>query len=52
MPASRASTKGWRRGKRDLIRAYAHEHLDANHSDIARALGVSRPTVIKWLKSD
>jgi transcriptional regulator with XRE-family HTH domain len=21
-----------------------------NHSEIARALGVSRPTVIKWLK--
>lgn len=38
--------------KRDLIRAYAHEHPEANHSEIARALGVSRPTVIKWLKDD
>ena len=38
--------------KRDLIRAYAREHPDANHSDIAKALDVSRPTVIKWLKSD
>ena len=36
--------------KRDLIRSYAREHPDANHSEIARALGVSRPTVIKWLK--
>lgn len=36
--------------KRNLIRAYASEHPEANHSEIARALGVSRPTVIKWLK--
>ena len=36
--------------KRDAIRAYAAEHTDASHSEIARALGVSRPTVIKWLK--
>lgn len=36
--------------KRDIIRAYAREHPDANHSEIAKALGVSRPTVIKWLK--
>ena len=45
----------WREGngrkpKRDAIRAYAAEHPDASHSEIARALGVSRPTVIKWLK--
>ena len=33
--------------KRDIIRAYAREHPDANHSEIAKALGVSRPTVIK-----
>ena len=32
------------------IKAYAAEHPDANHSQIARALGVSRPTVIKWLR--
>lgn len=38
--------------KRDLIRSYAAEHPNANHSDIAKALGVSRPTVIKWLKAD
>lgn len=45
----------WRAGngrkpKRDLVRNYAAEHPEANHSEIARALGVSRPTVIKWLK--
>lgn len=34
------------------IKAYAAAHPDANHSEIARALGVSRPTVIKWLKED
>lgn len=37
--------------KRDAILAYAEEHPEANHSQIARALGVSRPTVIKWLRS-
>lgn len=36
--------------KADEIRCYAAEHPEANHSEIARALGVSRPTVIKWLK--
>lgn len=35
--------------KCELIRSYAREHPDANHSDIAKALGVSRSTVIKWL---
>ena len=38
--------------KRDEILAYAAEHPEASHSEIARALDVSRPTVIKWLKSD
>lgn len=38
--------------KADIVRDYALAHPDANHSEIARALGVSRPTVIKWLKSD
>ena len=37
--------------KRDVILAYAAEHPLANHSEIARALGISRPTVIKWLKN-
>lgn len=39
-----------RKPKRDLIRSYAAAHPEANHSQIARALGVSRPTVIKWLR--
>ena len=36
--------------KRDKILAYVAEHPDANHSEIARELGVSRTTVIKWLR--
>lgn len=36
--------------KADLVRAYAEDYPEANHSQIARALGVSRPTVIKWLR--
>lgn len=36
--------------KREAVRAYAAAHPESNHSEIARALGVSRPTVIKWLK--
>ena len=44
--------KGGAPTKRDMIREYAFEHPEANHSEIARALGVSRPTVIKWLKGD
>lgn len=39
-----------RKPKRDEIRAYAAEHPDASHAAIAKALGVSRTTVIKWLK--
>ena len=38
--------------KRDAIRAYAAEHPGASHSAIAKALGVSRTTVIKWLKEE
>lgn len=38
--------------KAEQVRAYAAAHPDANHSQIARALGVSRPTVIKWLKNE
>lgn len=36
--------------KEEAVRAYAAAHPEANHSEIARALGVSRPTVIKWLR--
>ena len=42
--------KGGRKPKCDEIRAFASDHQEMNHSEIARALGVSRPTVIKWLK--
>ena len=38
--------------KADLIRTYAAEHPDASHAAIAKALGVSRTTVIKWLKPE
>ena len=38
--------------KTDAVRSFAAAHPDANHSEIARALGVSRPTVIKWLKAE
>lgn len=41
-----------RKPKRDLVREYAYNHPDASHSAIARVLGISRPTVIKWLKDD
>lgn len=41
-----------RRPKRDLVRAFAAEHPGMSHSQMARELGVSRPTVIKWLKND
>lgn len=36
--------------KAEAVRSYAAEHPEANHSEIARALGVSRTTVVKWLK--
>lgn len=53
----KASGTCWRDGngrkpKRDEIRAYAAEHPDASHAAIAKALGASRTTVIKWLKPD
>ena len=34
--------------KCELIRSYAREHPDANHSDIAKALGVSITTLRRW----
>ena len=45
----------WREGngrkpKADLVREYAAAHRDASHSAIARELGISRTTVIKWLR--
>lgn len=51
----RVNGTNWRDGngrkpKRDTIRAYAAEHLDESQREIARALGVSKTTVNKWLK--
>ena len=45
-------SKNKRHPKRDAVRDYVAKHPEANHSEIARALGVSRPTVIKWLKTE
>lgn len=38
--------------KRDQVRMYAAEHPDATNAGIAKALGMSRTTVIKHLKGD
>lgn len=38
--------------KKDLILSYKKEHPNATHSEIARELNISRPTVIKWLKME
>lgn len=53
----RNGTHWWDNGNRDgaptkqkLVMDYVAKHPDANHSEIARALGISRPTVNKWLK--
>lgn len=45
-------TGNGRKPKRDLVRDYARAHPGENHSQIARALGVSRTTVVKWIKGD
>ena len=37
--------------KRQQILDYATTHPEANHSEIARVLGVSRSTVVKWLRT-
>lgn len=37
--------------KRDLIKNCAADHPDWSHSRIAKELGVSRTTVIKWLRN-
>ena len=38
--------------KRDMVRDYAVEHPDASQREIARALGISKTTVNKWLKRE
>lgn len=43
---------GGRPTKESEIKEYATEHPGANHSQIAEALGVSRTTVVKWLKTN
>lgn len=52
----RAGTNWWDNGNRDgapkkamLVWQAAIDHPEANHSQLARIAGVSRPTVIKWL---
>ena len=52
----RVNGTNWRDGngrkpKKYLVRDYAAAHPDENHSQIARALGISRTTVIKWLRT-
>lgn len=47
----------WREGngrkpKCDLVRSYAAKHPEASQRDIAAALGISKTTVNKWLKSE
>lgn len=37
--------------KREAVIDYKHDHPDATNSEIARAIGCSRTTVIKWVKS-
>lgn len=36
--------------KRAIVRDFAAAHPGMSHTEMARALGVSRPTVIKWLR--
>lgn len=52
-------TNWWDNGNRDgapdkamLVWQAATEHPEANHSQIAKIAGVSRPTVVKWLKDE
>ena len=44
------SARGGVPSKREEVLSCAAAHPDWSHSRIARELGVSRPTVIKWLK--
>ena len=36
--------------KEDLVLSYFNDHPDQSVTEIARACGVSRPTVYKWIK--
>ena len=44
-------SKNKKNEKREKIEAYAAANPEASHSEIARALGVSRTTVVKWLSA-
>lgn len=44
-------SKNKKNEKREKILAYAEANPEASHSEIARELGISRPTVIKWLRA-
>ena len=41
-----------RKSLQDKVQQYRAEHPDANVTDVARALGISRPTVYKWWKEE
>lgn len=49
-PEGRWRNKSGAPTKRDLVRDFAATHPGMSHAAMARALGVSRPTVIKWLR--
>jgi len=44
-------SKNKKNEKKEKILAYAEANPEASHSEIARELGISRPTVIKWLRA-
>ena len=48
---SRKGTPNKRHPKKDLVLDYAKAHPDASQRQIAKALGISLPTVNKWLKT-
>lgn len=48
---SRKGKLNKRHPKKDLILDYAKQHPDATQRQIAKALGISLPTVNKWLKA-
>lgn len=44
-------SKNKKNEKKEKIEEYAAANPEASHSEIARALGVSRTTVVKWLRA-
>lgn len=45
-------SKNKKHPKKEAVLGYFEQHPDASHSQAARDLGISRPTVIKWLKQE